>query len=170
MMRIGEFSRLSRVPVKTLRYYDELGLIKPAQVDEFTGYRNYAPEQYSRLSRILALRDLGFPLERIGRMLDEGLSTQQMRALLHQRRAEAEERLAEEEGRLARLDAWLAQLEREEAMAGYDVVIKRVPSQKVASVRGIVPQPNEQATLWAQVMGYLARHNTKMWGPCIALY
>jgi DNA-binding transcriptional MerR regulator len=40
-MRIGDFSRLSRVSVKTLRYYAELGLIKPVRVDEFTGYRYY---------------------------------------------------------------------------------------------------------------------------------
>jgi hypothetical protein len=43
MIRIGDFSKLSRVPVKTLRYYDEMGLLKPVEVDSLTGYRLAAP-------------------------------------------------------------------------------------------------------------------------------
>lgn len=45
MFKIGDFPRLSRVTVKALRYYDEIGLLKPVQVDEFTGYRYYMAEQ-----------------------------------------------------------------------------------------------------------------------------
>jgi DNA-binding transcriptional MerR regulator len=170
MMRIGDFSRLSRVPVKTLRYYDELGLIKPAQVDEFTGYRYYAYEQYFRLNRILALRDLGFSLEQIGALLEDGLSAQKMRAMLVQRQAQAMERLAEEQGRLARLEAWISQLEREDSMVSYEVVVKKVAPQRVASVRGIVPQPGEQGVLWGRLMPYLERKGVKVAGPCITVY
>ena len=62
MIRIGDFSKLSRVSVKTLRYYDEMGLLKPLYVDRFTGYRFYEYHQLLRLNRILALKDLGFSL------------------------------------------------------------------------------------------------------------
>ena len=55
MFKIGDFSKLSRVSVKTLRYYDELGLLKPAHVDHFTGYRFYSADQLPQLNRILAL-------------------------------------------------------------------------------------------------------------------
>ena len=79
MIRIGDFSKLSRISVKTLRYYDEMGLLKPVEVDPFTGYRLYEYSQLSTLNRILALKDLGFSLEEIGRHLDDGLSTEQMR-------------------------------------------------------------------------------------------
>lgn len=65
MFKIGDFSRFSRVSVKTLRYYDEVGLLKPAKVDRFTGYRYYSAEQLPRLNRILALKDLGLPLEEV---------------------------------------------------------------------------------------------------------
>ena len=58
MFKIGEFSRFSQVTVKTLRYYDEIGLLKPARVDPFTGYRYYSASQFPRLHRILALKDL----------------------------------------------------------------------------------------------------------------
>ncbi|NTV37988.1 MAG: MerR family transcriptional regulator, partial [Anaerolineales bacterium] len=69
MIRIGDFSKLSRVSVKTLRYYDEVGLLKPVEVDRFTGYRLYEYSQLSVLNRILALKELGFSLEEIGRLL-----------------------------------------------------------------------------------------------------
>ena len=65
MLKIGDFSKLSQVPVKTLRYYDEIGLLKPVQVDRFTSYRYYSFEQLRRLNRILALKDLGLSLEQI---------------------------------------------------------------------------------------------------------
>jgi hypothetical protein len=59
VFKIGDFSRLSLVSVKALRYYDELGLLKPARVDEFTGYRYYSASQLTRLNRILAMKDMG---------------------------------------------------------------------------------------------------------------
>ncbi len=52
MLRIGYFSRISRVPVQTLRYYDKLGLFKPVHVDHWTGYRYYTLDQLPRLHRI----------------------------------------------------------------------------------------------------------------------
>ena len=52
MFKIGEFSKLSQVSVKALRHYDALGLLKPARVDRFTGYRYYSADQLPRLYRI----------------------------------------------------------------------------------------------------------------------
>ena len=63
MFKIGDFSKLTGVSVKTLHHYDELGLFKPVHVDNMTGYRYYSFEQLPRLNRILALKDLGFSLE-----------------------------------------------------------------------------------------------------------
>ena len=82
MIRIGDFSKLSRVSVKTLRFYDEMGLLKPVDVDRFTGYRYYEFDQLPRLYRILALKDLGFSLEEIGRLLEGEVSVEQKRGIL----------------------------------------------------------------------------------------
>ena len=60
MLKIGEFSRLAQVSPKTLRLYDERGLLKPAWIDRFSGYRYYTLEQLTHLNRILALKDLGY--------------------------------------------------------------------------------------------------------------
>ncbi len=63
--KIGEFSKLTLVPVKTLRYYDEIDLLKPAEVDLFTGYRYYTEKQKVTLEIILELKEAGFLLEEI---------------------------------------------------------------------------------------------------------
>ena len=68
MYGIGTVARLAQVSVRTLRYYDELGLLRPRWTDPGTGHRWYAPDQLPRLHRILALRDLGVGLADIGRL------------------------------------------------------------------------------------------------------
>ncbi len=46
MFRIGEFSKLTQVSVRMLRYYDEMGLLKPSETDKFTNYRLYSAARY----------------------------------------------------------------------------------------------------------------------------
>src|SRR5688500_5365445 len=78
MLRIGEFSRLSQVTIKALRYYDDMGLLKPLSVDQFTGYRYYGVEQLPRIHRIIAFKELGLSLEQIANLLKDNLSTAQI--------------------------------------------------------------------------------------------
>ena len=170
MIRIGDFSKLSRVSVKTLRYYDEMGLLKPVEVDRFTGYRLYEYSQLSVLNRILALKELGFSLEEIGRLLDDGLSVEQMRGMLKLREMEARQKVREEAERLRRVEARLRQIEQENEMSKYDVVIKNVEAVKVASIRDVVPTPPEQGGLWGELEGYLASQRVRSNGACFTLY
>src|SRR5262245_17827769 len=88
MIKIGEFSKLVQVPVPTLRYYDQLGLLKPVEVDRWSGYRYYSASQLPRLHRILALKGLGFSLEQIAVVLADGVTPEQMRGMLRLRRSE----------------------------------------------------------------------------------
>lgn len=170
MIRIGDFSKLSRVPVKTLRYYDEVGLLKPVEVDPSSGYRFYEHHQLSTLYRILALKDLGFSLEEIGRFLDDGLSVEQMQGMLKLRETEARQRVEEEAQRLERIKIRLRQIEQENTMSKYDVVIKKIDAMKIASVRGVVPQPPDQRTLWDELMSHLHQQNARMIGTPMAIY
>jgi len=170
MIRIGDFSKLSRISVKTLRYYDEMGLLKPVSVDAFTGYRLYEYSQLSILYRILALKDLGFSLEEICRLLDDGLSVEQMRGMLKLRETEARQRLREDAERLERIESRLRQIEQEEIMSKYDVVIKSADEIKVASVRDVVPMPPEQGPLWDELEGYLAMQHVRPTSACLTLY
>lgn len=170
MIRIGDFSKLSRVSIKTLRYYDEMGLLEPVEVDRFTGYRYYEYSQLPRLHRILALKALGFSLEEIGRLLEGELTGEQMRGMLKLRQAEIRQRVQEEAQRLERVELWLRQIEQEEGMSRYDVVIKKVEAVQVASLRGTVPTPPEQGGLWGELEGYLAGQGVHPVGACFTLY
>lgn len=170
MIRIGDFSKLSRVSVKTLRYYDEKGLLKPVSVDRATGYRYYAYHQLAQLNRILALKDLGFSLGEVGRLLDDGLSADQLRGMMKLREAQIRQQVQEEAERLERIEARLRQIEQEDEMPKYDVVIKDVEILKVATTRGVVPTPPDQGSLWNELEGYLAMQHIRPSGTCLSLY
>ncbi|HEV2579935.1 MAG TPA: MerR family transcriptional regulator [Ktedonobacteraceae bacterium] len=161
-MKIGDFSKLSQVSIKALRYYDEMGLLKPIETDRFTGYRNYSVGQLPRLNRILALKDMGFSLEQIAQVLNQGVSSEQLRGMLRLKRAELQQHIADEQARLARVEARLRDIAMEDTMtdnqvANYDVVIKQVEPQLVASVRDTLPAYTAVGRLFDEVYGYLSR-------------
>jgi DNA-binding transcriptional MerR regulator/GNAT superfamily N-acetyltransferase len=116
MIRIGDFSRLSQTPISTLRYYDEVGLLKPVEVDHFTGYRYYTFEQLARLHRILALKNLSFSLEEIARLLSEDLPANQVYGMLRHKRSELREQAQDNQERLQHLEAWLNKIQKENTM------------------------------------------------------
>jgi DNA-binding transcriptional MerR regulator len=157
MFRIGDFSRLTQVTIKALRHYDQLGLLTPAHIDKFTGYRSYTAAQLPRLNRLLALKDLGLSLEQIGPFLDAALSTEQLRALLLVKQAETRRQLEAEEARLVRIDARLQQLSAADSPA-LDVVVKHVEAQQVASLRRTLPERPAIGGLFQQLRAYQLRH------------
>ena len=155
MLKIGEFSKLGRVTVKTLRHYEEVGLLRPIHVDPFTSYRFYSADQLPLLNRILALKDLGFTLEQIGEMLHDGVSPEQLRGMLRLRRAELAQQIEQDQEQLARVEARLRQIEREGKMPDYEVVIKEVEPQWVASVRERLPAYSGIGRLFGELYAYL---------------
>jgi DNA-binding transcriptional MerR regulator len=136
MFRIGEFSRIARVSARLLRYYDELGLLKPGVVDATSGYRYYTSSQLQRLNRILVLRDLGLTLEQIGAVIEQNASADQLRAMLELRRADAGRALAEEAARLRHIEARIAQLDSDESMD--DVRLRPEPARRIVAMRDTV--------------------------------
>ena len=69
MLRIGDFSKLSRISIRMLRHYDEIGILHPECVDDFTGYRYYSESQLPLAGKIQALKSLGFGLSVIKEIL-----------------------------------------------------------------------------------------------------
>jgi DNA-binding transcriptional MerR regulator len=138
VLKIGEFSALSHISIGTLRHYDDVGLLRPAHVESETGYRYYSVSQLPRLHRILVLRDLGFPLDRIAEALDEGISAESLRGMLMLRRIEQEKHVQEEAERLSRIKALLQLIDQEGRMTN-DVVLKEVGSQWIVSLRETIP-------------------------------
>jgi DNA-binding transcriptional MerR regulator/effector-binding domain-containing protein len=151
MIKIGEFSKLVQVPVPTLRYYDQMGLLKPIEVDRFTGYRYYSVSQLPRLNRILALRGLGFTLEQIAEALDDGLTPEQMRGMLRLRHAQISQQLVEMQDQLLEVENRLQQIEHESEISTYDVILKPVVPLLVAEVRAILPKHSDSGSLFSEV-------------------
>ena len=174
MIKIGDFARLSQVSVVTLRYYDEMDLLKPVKVDNFTGYRFYSADQLPRLNRILALKDLGFSLDQIKLMLADGLTLEQLRGMLTIQRNEVEKRLYDEQERLQRIEARLRQIEMENKMPNYDVVIKTVPAMLVASWRVTIPTndlvPQYLGPAFTEAYDYVRKQGARDIGACLALW
>jgi len=123
MLKIGEFAHLGQVTVRTLQYYDEIGLLRPAHVDPWTGYRYYSRDQLSRLHHILTLKDLGLSLEQIGPLLDDDLPPAEVRGMLRLKEAELADQRQEVETQLVRVQAWLGEVEKETAMSEYAQVV-----------------------------------------------
>lgn len=162
MLKISEFSRLTMVPAKTLRYYDDIGLLKPKHVDEWTGYRYYSVEQLPRLNRILALKALGLSLEQIGQLLDDDLSAEQIRGMLRLKRVEIQQRLREEQARLDYVEARLHMIELEGKMSEYEVVLKSVAPVHVAALRGTAPDRERigenLGRMFGELIGYVVQN------------
>jgi DNA-binding transcriptional MerR regulator len=176
MLKISDFSKLSLVSVKALRYYDERGLLKPARVDPSTGYRFYSASQLTRLNRILAMKDMGLDLSQIALLLDQEPTPDQIRGMLWLKQVELHQQLEEGQARLARIEAWLQAFEQEATMPAYDVVIKSVVALRVAQARVVAPkmeQPELGITLgrlFAEVMGSITQQGATIVGPGITLY
>jgi DNA-binding transcriptional MerR regulator len=174
VFKIGDFSRLSLVSVKALRYYDELGLLKPARVDEWTGYRYYSASQLTRLNRILALKDMGLSLEQIALLLHQEPTPDQIRGMLRLKQVELQQQLREGQARMARIEAWLQSFEQEATMPAYDVVLKKVAPLRVAQVRGVVPSMEQIGVtldrLFDEVMGYISQHGATPQEPATTVY
>lgn len=155
LVKIGDFARLCRVTVKTLRHYDQIGLLVPAEVDAFTGYRYYSLEQLPRLNRILALRDLGFSLDEIQTLLSEDLSTQEMQKVFRNKQAEIEARISEEQERLLRIRARLRVIQKEAGgMSEYEVTLERQDPAKILSLRGTIPSYADLGRLWGELISF----------------
>lgn len=168
MFKIGDFSQLCRVPVSALRYYAGIGLLEPAHIDQFTGYRYYSLEQLPRLYRILALKDLGIALDQIAHLLHDDLSIEQIRGMLRLRQAEIQQHLSEEQERLRRVEARLQALEMEGLMPAYEVVLKQVEPQLVASIRETVASYQDGGPLFNELYEYLGRYGAG--GLAVAIY
>lgn len=169
MLRIGDFSKLAQVPIATLRYYDQLGILKPANVDKFTEYRYYTVEQLPRLNRILALKDLGFSLEQVERLVNDNISVNELSGMLAKQQAEGEKEMQELQARLRRVELRLEEIRTEGRPSEYDIVTKSVPAQWIVSTRRIVAHVYEIGDLcWslhAQLRAWAQAHQLKPLPP-----
>lgn len=135
MVRIGDFAKMGRVSIKTLRYYDETGLLKPAYTDRSTGYRYYTANQLPLLNRLLVYKSLGFSLDQARELSSEDATASKLRELLENRRNELARRLELEQAQLALVESRINQIEREGRLPIYEVLLKETEPKNAVAVR-----------------------------------
>lgn len=167
MLKIGEFSRLSRISIRMLRRYDEVGLLTPASVDTFSGYRYYGEDQLLTAGKIVSFRDMGFGLSAIGDILKSDAQT--VSILLSVKRAETLAEADDARLRLRLLDTALARLGKDELMMEYQVSLKTLPERYVASVRQVIPSYAEESILWNLLMTETASMHLQPADKCLSL-
>lgn len=170
MFRIGDFSRIARVSCRLLRYYDELGLLRPAIVDRASGYRFYSAAQLPRLNRILVLKELGLSLDQIGPIIDENVSAAQLRAMLLLRRADIERELAAQSARLRQVEARISQIEVDGELTHDDVLVRSEPPKRILAARATTRSFLEARRMIARLVEQAPRHvPKKLLGSFIAI-
>lgn len=127
LYRIGMFAGMNRVTIKTLRYYEEQDLLKPVHVDAENGYRYYEAGQVAELHRILALKNMGFSIEDIRRMV----RGEEEKAFLLRKRQEILKELAALTAKLSEVESYL---QRDELDLSSPVLVKRLPEVTVCSM------------------------------------
>lgn len=149
-LKIGEFSKMMQVTVKTLRYYEQKGLLLPYEVDEWTGYRYYSIYQMQRLNIIRGLQQQGFTLEEIKELLEDG---EQMPSIdqLTQKIEETEHQLQLLIKRRSQLLKWLDSHKQIKTME--QISIQSLPEIIVASHREIIPNYDALGALCVNKIG-----------------
>ena len=134
-LKIGEFSKMMQVTVKTLRYYEQKGLLVPYEVDEWTGYRYYSITQMQRLNTIRGLQRQGFTLEEIKELLEDGAQTPSIEQLT-QKIEETERQLQLLTERRSQLLKWMDSHKKIKTMEKF--CIQSLPEIIVASHREVI--------------------------------
>lgn len=149
-LKIGEFSKMMQVTVKTLRYYEQKGLLLPYEVDEWTGYRYYSIYQMQRLNIIRGLQQQGFTLEEIKELLEDGVQMPSIDQLT-QKIEETEHQLQLLIKRRSQLLKWLDSHKQIKTME--KVNIQSLPEIIVASHREIIPNYDALGALCVNKIG-----------------
>lgn len=154
MFKIGDFSKLTRVSIRMLRYYDEMGLFKPAEIDAFTGYRYYSAKQITKLNLIVSLRDMGFNVADIVVAIAEE-SDEKLKIILKQKEAEVRNNINAEQEKLIKINATIRNLKKEKVNMNNNVTLKSIPSYKIISLRDTIPSYDAEGILWERLGKYI---------------
>ena len=149
-LKIGEFSKMMQVTVKTLRLYEQKGLLQPDEVDEWTGYRFYSITQMQRLSTIRSLQGMGFSLAEIKEIFDNDLSVPPLEQL-EQKIVECERQIHILQGRMQLLLSMRDSRKEINKMEKFS--IQTLPSIIVASHREVIKNWQDIGPLCINVIG-----------------
>ncbi len=169
MFQIGEFSKLTQITIRMLRYYDEAGVLKPADIDPWTGYRMYSVDQIPVLNKIIYLRDSGFTVSEIAAALntedDDSLVTQ-----LDRKQLEVEQVIKAEQEKLNKIELAKSELLHKKSEMHYNISIKSIPACLVLSLRRTIPDYYAEGDLWQELSAFAAEHQIQVSKNTFSIY
>lgn len=148
MYTIGRFSQINRITTKTLRHYDEIGLLKPEYVDKFTGYRYYTTEQLPKLHKILSLKQMGLALQDIKEVIDNPSA---LSVFLKLKQEEILENIKNEQMRLGEIRNFNNVINGKFQYV-YTPIIKDIPKTIVAYFRKMISCYDELFYISSEIM------------------
>lgn len=169
MLKIGDFSKLSRISIRMLRHYDERGILVPDEVDTFTGYRYYRESQLPKAGKIQALKEMGFSLAVIRELLEKEEGPEEMEQALLQKKQEIREQIEDGRRRMQLIDSTIRWLRKDGKMEDYEVTLKTMPKRYVASLRDVIPAYDQEGILWQRMNEEIAPQRVKQAVPCCGL-
>lgn len=169
MLKIGDFSKLSRISIRMLRHYDEIGLLMPKSTDYFTSYRYYSEDQLPAAGRITALKEMGFSLAAIGEILKSYDDPQKLARFLEVKQSEVMAEMEETGRRLLLLETAIKRLRKDDMSMNYNVTLKTMPERYAASVRKVIPSYDQEGTLWNILMAETADQDLQPEENCYSL-
>jgi len=157
MFKIGEFSKLSSISIRMLRYYDEKNILKPEYVDPRSGFRYYLAKQLKTVGKIQKLKGLGFSLAAIRKML----VSDDLKAHFEIREEELKEELNSIQAQGRMLESIKESLESNNSLMPYSVILKKLPERRVISLRRQVLDYYQEGKLWDALEKFSKKHQVK---------
>lgn len=156
MFKIGEFSKLTQVSIRMLRYYDEVGLLKPMKVDIFTGYRMYSANQIPKLQKIILFRDAKFKVSEIKDLL---LRNEEVNIAyeLEKKKNEIKKEIAQEKQRIEKIDNTLNEIKNKNFKIHCSINFKKVDKILILSCREIIPNYFDEGALWNKLCDFIKK-------------
>lgn len=154
MFKIGEFSKLTQVSIRMLRYYEEMGLLKPDRVDDSTKYRFYSAAQIPTLNKITFLRDIGFSVSEIAETLSSW-SDEVVQKKLEAKQSKIEAEIEKQQDALLKIAQAQRDLEESHIPMDSKVIIRAIPSYQVLSLRRVVRDYYQEGFLWKEMSAFI---------------
>lgn len=174
MFRIGQLASIYRISGKTLRYYDELGLLRPKYVDEATGYRYYTSSQIPVLNEIFLLKEMGLSLKEITYLLKEEVDKDHtlLKGVLELKQLELDRQIRELNEKKQTIELLKKKLDKAGGieLSSFKVGIKPVEEMQVASLKASISTYSTQEALWAELLDYLNKCRAKVGNERYTIY
>lgn len=151
MLKIGDFAMLSKISINMLRHYDEIELLKPAQIDKYSGYRYYEEEQLVNANRIQSLKTMGLSLTIIKQILRQYEDTESWKKYLQLQLSQKQEDLDTLQKQIIMLNTAIKSLDEKSAFTNCDIAIKEIPQRKVVSYSRTISKYEEEGQLWIEL-------------------